>query len=121
MTPSTAPDASSTSSAVAFLDPEAVLAALRTAAARLRAARPEVRRVLLFGSRADRRATARSDADLVVVVDHAEDPPHLRPAPYLLALSPTPVPVDLFVLTEDELDTPAWRRRLASSAELGQR
>jgi predicted nucleotidyltransferase len=62
-----------------------------------------IRRVLLFGSLVDGISTPRSDADLLVVV---ADSPHANPRDrvpeVLLALSPLPCPVDLFVFTEHE-------------------
>jgi predicted nucleotidyltransferase len=65
---------------------------------------PAIRRVVLFGSLVRGVPTPRSDADLLIVVD-ASDSAHVRdrlPA-ILAALSPLPCPVDVVVLTMDEL------------------
>jgi hypothetical protein len=49
--------------------------------------------------------TPRSDADLLIVLDAAEQPALRDRIPGMLAaLSPLPGPVDLFVLTAEELD-----------------
>ncbi len=58
----------SNSAVVEFLDQPKVLADLRQAAEAAKAAHPEIRRVLLFGSLVEGNWTAASDADLIVVV-----------------------------------------------------
>jgi predicted nucleotidyltransferase len=66
---------------------------------------PGTRRVVLFGSLVAGIPTPRSDADLLVVVDtsvHRE--PRDRVPDVLRALRPLPCPVDVFVLTGQELD-----------------
>ena len=60
---------SSSSVEVRFIDRDEVLADLRRAVAKAKAAHPEIVRVLLFGSLVRGNWTADSDADLVVVVD----------------------------------------------------
>mgnify|MGYP001591750555 CR=1 FL=1 len=62
------PEPSWNSAAVRFIDREALLAELRRAAAAAKAARPEIVKVLLFGSFVRGDWTADSDADLIVVV-----------------------------------------------------
>lgn len=85
------------------------------------AARPEVRRVIWYGSFVTGTPTPRSDVDLCVVVDHvpvqgeagdADRGRHTRGARYLPAAA-TPVPFDVAVLTAREHETlsawaPAW-------------
>lgn len=64
-----------------------------------------IRRIVLFGSLVAGIPTPRSDADLLVIVDSS---PHKEPrdrVPELLrALAPLPCAVDLFVLTEAEVE-----------------
>jgi predicted nucleotidyltransferase len=75
--------------------------AARRAASRL----PALRRIILFGSLVAGIPTPRSDADLLVVLaesDHRE--PRDRVPEVRRALRPLPCPVDLFVLTSEELD-----------------
>ena len=74
---------------------------------RLRA-RPEVIRVVLFGSLATGHAGTRSDLDLAVVARSRADFP-TRHQEYYRYLRPE-VPLDLFVYTPDE-----WQQMLASS------
>ena len=62
------PRASSSFAEVTFVDREKVLAELRRAVLEAKAARPEITRVLLFGSWVQGNWTADSDADLIVVV-----------------------------------------------------
>jgi predicted nucleotidyltransferase len=61
-----------------------------------------IQEIWLFGSLVRGIPTPRSDADLLVVLDHS---PHARPADRLPEmLQPLACPVDLFVLTRDEFD-----------------
>jgi len=81
------------------------VARLREAARRAAERLPTIRRVVLFGSLASGIPTPRSDADLLVIVRssaHAE--PRDRVPALLEALAPLPCPVDVFVLTEAELE-----------------
>lgn len=99
---------SGSSAGVYFLDREARLAAIRAATGRLRHRRPEVRRVLLFGSLAHGLAGPRSDADLLIeVVSSSRAELRDRIPEMLEALRPLPCPVDLFILTTEELASPA--------------
>ncbi len=92
---------SSSSASVRFLDRERVLAAIREAA--ISAAQcAGVVAVYLFGSFAYGVPTPRSDADLLVVISDDADREAVRTC-CLEALRALPVPVDLFVLTEQEV------------------
>jgi predicted nucleotidyltransferase len=87
-----------------FLDREARIAAIRAAAERLRSRRPEVRRVVLFGSLAHGLAGPRSDADLLIEVASSAHAELRNRIPEMLeGLQPLPCPVDLFILTSEEL------------------
>lgn len=98
------PSASSSSVTIEYLDRDKVLEALRKATTRLVELRPEVRRVLLFGSLATGRHAPGSDADLLIVVSHSDRLPPFRAAPYLLLLSEqVPLDLDLLVWTEEEV------------------
>jgi predicted nucleotidyltransferase len=60
---------------------------------------------VLFGSLADGIPTPRSDADLLVEVASSTEPePRDRVPALLMALSPLPCPIDLFVLTSEEIE-----------------
>jgi predicted nucleotidyltransferase len=69
--------------------------------------RREVREVVLFGSLAREDWSARSDADVAVIVDGAPD----RAAGYLPS-EPIGVPVDVFVYTPAE--AAAWSERFSA-------
>jgi uncharacterized protein len=84
------------------LDHEHVIERLYDHARRTLASRPEVREVTLIGSLARGDWSARSDADLVVVVDRATERIGLRSADYV-PVGAFPVPVDVFVYTPGEL------------------
>lgn len=60
--------------------------------------------VVLFGSLATRRATTRSDADLMIVLRDHPDPPRERIPEYLQAFLAAPVPVDVLPFTLHEID-----------------
>jgi len=66
---------------------------------------PGIQRAILFGSLVSGTPTPRSDADLLVVLEaSAHDNPRDRVPEILHALSPLPCPLDLFVLTGEEVD-----------------
>ena len=99
------PRRSSSSAGAVYLDRERRIDELRVAAGRAAARLPALRRVILFGSLVAGIPTPRSDADLLVVLsesDHRE--PRDRVPEVRRALMPLPCPVDLFVLTSEELD-----------------
>ena len=97
------------------LDRDLVVDRLRAFATSVVGARPEVRMVVLIGSLARGDWSARSDADLVVVVDDAPTPARDRSPHY------TPVGVgiatDVFVFTEAEAT--AWSSGFRSEVERG--
>ena len=77
---------------------------LRQAACRARQRNPAIRRIVLFGSFASGIPTPRSDADLLIVVAQSvQTEPSSRIPDALGWLEPLPCPLDLFVLTEDEI------------------
>ena len=88
------------SAPIEWLDRERVLAEARELAAEMKAAHPEVRRVLLFGSLAKGGDGPRSDLDLVVLLENTDLAPRERSAQYRPISSR---PVDLFVYTEAEV------------------
>lgn len=98
------------------LDRDLVLGRLRAWAAEELARRPEVREVTLIGSLARGDWSARSDADIVVIVDHATEPGPFRGVSY----APTRrigVAVDVFVHTHAEVTS--WSERFRSEVARG--
>lgn len=85
-----------------WLDAAEALRRLREAAARPVAARPEVRRAVLFGSLAQGRAVPGSDADVLVIVDAADGHWLDRALRYQPYFDDVGVPVDLFCYTPQE-------------------
>ena len=75
--------------------------------------RPEVREVILIGSLARGDWSARSDADVVVLVDGAGGPGPFRSPDYAPRHWPG-VPVDVLVYTPEEREswTPRFRREV---------
>lgn len=103
--PSQTPGASSTSAGATYLNRAARIEELRSAAKRARARHARIQRVILFGSLVSGTPTPRSDADLLIVVETSpHDNPRDRIPELLQALSPLPCPLDLFVLTKEEVD-----------------
>lgn len=99
------------------LDRNLIVGRLRAYAATELARRPEVRKVVLIGSLARGDWSARSDADVVVVVDRAEGPGPFRGVHYLPSDS-VGVGVDVFVYTPDELAVTSTRFRAEVAAGL---
>ena len=99
------PSASSSSRGTTYLDRDRRIEALRLSARRAAERMPSLRRVVLFGSLVSGVPTPRSDADLLIEVersDHGEIRDRIPEA--LRALAPLPCPVDLFVLTSEEIE-----------------
>lgn len=112
------------SAGIRRVDRDAVTAAVERWARAL-GARPEVARIVWYGSFLHGVPTSRSDADLCVVVDDAAAagvPRHARGADYLPTWA-TPVPLDLAVLTAGEFDAlptwaPAWHAAISAGRVL---
>lgn len=100
------PVRSLTSSVLRWPEAEVVDRAVRRWAAELGRQRPEVKKIGYFGSYARGDWGVGSDLDLIVRVDRSELPFYHRAAQW--DTSRLPVPVDLFVYTEDE-----WPRVIA--------
>jgi len=92
---------SSSSSGVVFLDRERALADVGRAVAVVAARRPDVREVWLFGSLTRGNATPRSDADLLIVVEHDARRPMDRLPEFLSLLAEAGLrqPADVRVAT----------------------
>lgn len=86
---------------ITWLDQPAVVRATERAVARLAKERPEVQRVILFGSLARGDAVPGSDVDLLVVIS-ASDRSFLERIP-LYHPDGVPIGVDVFPYTEGEL------------------
>ncbi len=87
---------------VRSLDREKVLEDLRDIAAGIGAKHPEVREVRLFGSLARGERNPYADADLLIVLDTCNIPSRDRSPVYKPVGAP--VPTDLIVCTQAELD-----------------
>ncbi|MER3456074.1 MAG: nucleotidyltransferase domain-containing protein [candidate division GAL15 bacterium] len=98
---------------VFWLDREEALRRLGEAAVGLLADRPEVRAVYLFGSRAADRAVLGSDADVLLILSHAEGRWFERADPYRRYFQGVGLPLELFCYTVEEAQqTPLARRAL---------
>ena len=85
------------------------------------AQRPEVRRIIWFGSRVDGAPTPSSDVDVCVVISESRRPVRDRIGDYLPF--GFPVGIDLFPYTESELERletehPSWYAAIASGVDL---
>lgn len=104
-----------------FVSRPQILALASTMAAGIRAAQPEVSRVLLFGSFARGDFGARSDIDLLVVLKASDRAIEDRVAGFLEHC--TAYPTDVFPLTEAELDErlragdPFWTRAIREAID----
>jgi len=103
-------------------DREAIACALAAYLARLRAERPEVERIIWFGSWVSGQPGPGSDVDLCLVLSASDKPPRERIADYLPV--GFPVGVDLFAYTRAELDclretSPGWYAAIMAGREMG--
>lgn len=96
-----------------WLDREGAIRAFQEASTRLVRERPEVRAVYLFGSLARKKAGPRSDADLLVILSHSDQPRWIDRYPvYAPYFEEVGMPFDLFCYTVEEVP----KVRLARSA-----
>ena len=116
---------SSSSAGATYLDKAERIEKLRLAARMAQERLPSIRRVILFGSLVAGIPTPRSDADILVVVEESPfSEPRDRVPQVLHAFSPLPCPMDLFVLTHEELiryrreGSPLLRTALATGEDL---
>jgi predicted nucleotidyltransferase len=98
------------------LDRDCIVRRLARYAREELARRPEVREVVLIGSLARGDWSARSDADVVIVVDDAREPGPFRGVEYVPS-ERVGVAVDLLVYTPDESRT--WSPRFTREVERG--
>ena len=103
------PVRSLTSSVLKWPDLGAVDHAVRRWVERVVPIRPEVLRVGYFGSYARGDWGPRSDLDLIIIVEHAEEPFERRAARW--DTTELPVPAELLVYTKDEWDSLGQRGR----------
>jgi len=96
---------------VRLLDKRAILDSLKRLARRAQARNPQVRQIVLFGSLAQDAYTARSDADLLIVLRKDTRSLVERIPEWLMAFADAPVPVDVFPYTEEEVTRHPWARR----------
>ena len=99
----------------------AVERAVRRWAGRIAAQRPEVRRIIWFGSRVTGIPAPGSDVDLCLVLADSDKPFRERIGDYLPV--GFPVGLDLFPYTRTELERlrrehPSWHRALTSGVDL---
>lgn len=100
---SNAPEKSSSSVKVTFLDRDTVKAELAKTVSYLKAREPTVRKVILFGSLARGDHGARSDADVLVILASSDVPPRERLSRILPHFDAAPIAVDVIPLTEEEV------------------
>ena len=86
---------------------------------------PSIQRMILFGSLVAGIPTPRSDGDILVIVEGTERGEGRDRLPDVLrAMSPLPCPVDLFILSPDEVErarregAPLVREALAHGVDL---
>ncbi len=97
------PAQSSMSACAFFLDGEAAIERLRGSAHALLRSRTDVLAVYLFGSLAQGRHVPGSDAGLLIILSRDERRMVDRMPEFLRVFLDSPVPVDVFPLTEQEL------------------
>jgi len=85
-----------------FIDREQVLRELEALAARARRERPDIRRIVLFGSLAKNTYTASSDADLLVILERSDQRFLDRVPEFQRPFVEASVPVEVFPCTEAE-------------------
>jgi predicted nucleotidyltransferase len=104
----TQPNASSDFARVKFPDHQKIKRELAALAEQAVQQEPKIRAIYLFGSRAVGNFSARSDADLLIVVQDDFRRPLDRIPHYLKLFQKAPVPVDVFPYTLAEIEKNAF-------------
>lgn len=86
-----------------FIDREQIILKIKTVALRVAEKNKKVKAIYLFGSYAGGNAGLRSDADILVVLSEDERPMRDRLNEFIVGFINAPVPVDVLVYTQDEL------------------
>lgn len=94
-----------------FLDREKVVRGLARLARKVMAEDSSVKKIVLFGSLACDAYTARSDADLLIVLEKSDLPFLDRIPGFLLRFASAPVPTDVFPYTREEVDRVAFAKK----------
>ena len=102
---------SSLSAKVRFPDHEKVRAELAALAQQALRREPNIQAVYLFGSRATGNFSARSDADLLILLRSDPQRPMDRIPHYLELFAKAPVPIDIFPFTLEEIQQNDFTRR----------
>ncbi len=89
---------------IRYLEANTVMEELRRAARRLKASNVNVRRAVLFGSLVEGTYGPGSDADVLVVLDKDDRRKIDRIPEFSFAFSEVSIPVDVFPLTEQEIE-----------------
>ena len=90
---------------VFWLDQEKLLKEIREVALRIGESEPDVRKIILFGSLAEKRAVPGSDADILVVLEKSEKSFGERVSEWS-GRFPVDFPVEVFPCTVAELSSP---------------
>jgi len=116
---------SQSSAGAIYLDRDERVRELGQAAKRAQERMAAIRSVVLFGSLVNGAPTPSSDADILVVVSSSpHEHPRDRVPEILRAFSPIPCPMDIFVVTQEELEryrtegSPLVRAALTSGKDL---
>lgn len=92
------------SAKVFWLDREAALESIKEAARAIKSSHPEVEEMVLFGSLAEGRATAFSDADILIIVSESAKRFIDRRADFIDYFQGIGLNIDLFVSTRREIE-----------------
>lgn len=90
---------------VFFLNRKLLIEKIKQATAELVTERPEVRKVILFGSVAESRALPSSDIDILLITECNNERFIDRPPRYLSFFQDIPMSVDCFVYSVEEIQS----------------
>jgi len=88
---------------VFWFDKKLLTNQISEAVKRLVSERPDVKKVILFGSVAEKRATPASDVDIVIIVEDSSQRFLDRPLPFSKYFQDIGLGVELFIYTQKEI------------------
>lgn len=105
------PNPSSLSARVTFPNPEKIKSELKKLAKEVIDNEPNILAIYLFGSRVKGNFSARSDGDLLIIIEQDDNRPIDRISHYLELFLKASIPVDVFPFTKKEAENNPFAQR----------
>lgn len=92
------------SSKPTFVDGKRIISEIKKLAKRVAEKHKNIENIYLFGSYANGNAGFRSDADILIILSQDDRPIKERLGDFIMEFSDAPVPIDVLVYTQSEIE-----------------